>query len=160
MAKTKTEFATLAVADGTKLRAFAARPDGAGPRPGILVLQEAFGVNAHIRDVTERFAREGWVALAPELFHRSAAAGWEGSYTDFPAVMPHYQALTNEGLLADMKAAHDWLTGPGGASDVSAIGFCLGGRAAFLANSALKLKAAVSYYGGGIAPSLLNLAPK
>jgi carboxymethylenebutenolidase len=160
MAKTKSEVVSLAVADGTKMRAFSARPEGAGPRPGILVLQEAFGVNAHIRDVAERLAREGYVALAPELFHRSAPAGWEGSYTDFPAVMPHYQALTNAGLLADMRAGREWLTGPGGAAEVSAIGFCLGGRAAFLANSALALKAAVSFYGGGIAPSLPELAPK
>jgi carboxymethylenebutenolidase len=160
MAQIKTEKTTLSVSDGTKVQAYVARPQGAGAHPGILVLQEAFGVNAHIRDVTERLAREGYVAIAPELFHRSAAVGFEGRYDDFPAVMPHYQALTNEGLLADMQAAQAWLTGPGGAKDVSAIGFCMGGRAAFLANSGLKLKAAVSFYGGGIAPGLLDLAPK
>jgi carboxymethylenebutenolidase len=160
MTQIKTERITLTVSDGTKLQAYAALPSGAEPRPGVLVLQEAFGVNAHIRDVTERLAREGYAAIAPELFHRTTPAGWEGSYADFPAVMPHYQALTSAGLLADMKAAHTWLTGAGGAKDVCAIGFCLGGRASYLANSALKLKAAVSFYGGGIVPSLLDLAPK
>jgi len=160
MTNIKTERVNLTIADGTTMQAYVARPEGSGARPGLLVLQEAFGVNAHIRDVTERYAREGYVAIAPELFHRSAKAGFEGSYADFPAVMPHYQALTNEGLLADMAAAHAWLTGPGGAKDVSAIGYCMGGRAAYLANSGLKLKAAVSYYGGGIAPALLDLAPK
>jgi carboxymethylenebutenolidase len=160
MAEIKTERVVLTVADETKMEAYAARPQGGGARPGLLVLQEAFGVTAHIRDVTERFAREGYVAIAPELFHRSAKAGWEGSYGDFASVAPHYQALTSEGLIADMTAAHAWLTGPGEAKDAGAIGFCMGGRAAYLANSALKLKAAVSFYGGGIAPSLLDLAPK
>ncbi len=155
----QTGFVDLPV-DGAPMRSYWARPAAPGPRPGLLVLPEAFGVNAHIRDVTERFAREGYVALAPELFHRSAPAGWEGSYTDFAAVMPHYQALTDAGLRADMAAAHAWLRGPGGAPDVSAVGFCLGGRAAFLAAAELTLKAAVSFYGGGIAPSLLDRAPK
>ena len=138
----ETGFVDLSV-DGASMRSYWARPAEPGPRPGLLVLQEAFGVNAHIRDVTERFAREGYVALAPELFHRSAPAGWEGPYMNFAAVMPHYQALTEESLLADMAAAHAWLRGPGGAQDVSAVGFCLGGRAAFLADTDLTLKAAV-----------------
>lgn len=159
MSGIKTGFVDLPV-DGAPMRSYWARPVAPGPHPGLLVLQEAFGVNAHIRDVTERFAREGYVALAPELFHRSAPAGWEGPYTNFAAVMPHYQALTDVGLRADMAAAHAWLRGPGDAQDVSAVGFCMGGRAAFLAGTDLTLKAAVSFYGGGIAPSLLDRTPK
>ncbi len=155
------EKVTLEVADGTRMDAHLARPHGGGRRPGLLVLQEAFGVNAHIRDVAERFAREGFVALAPELFHRTAP-GFEGRYDDFAAVMPHYQAMTTEGLSADLAAAHAWLSERGGVApgDASAIGFCLGGRAAFLADSMLPLKAAVSFYGAGIAPALLDRAPK
>jgi len=161
MSRPKTESLTLAVADGTKMGAFLARPDAAGPRPGIIVIQEAFGVNAQIRGAAERFARAGYVALAPELFHRTAP-GFDGPYGDFEAARPHYSALTVEGQLADLTAAYDWLKRPdaGAAADVSAIGFCLGGRAAFLANSALKLKAAVSFYGAGIAPALLDRAPR
>ena len=53
--------------------------------PGLLVFQEAFGVNAHIRDVTDRFAKQGYVAIAPEMFHRTAP-GFEGDYSNFPAV--------------------------------------------------------------------------
>ncbi|NNN05306.1 MAG: dienelactone hydrolase family protein [Elusimicrobia bacterium] len=155
----ETGFVDLPV-DGAPMRAYWARPAAPGPRPGMIVLQEAFGVNAHIRDVTDRFAREGYLALAPELFHRSAPAGWEGPYTNFAAAMPHYQALTDAGLLADMTAAHTWLSRVGGCPDVCAIGFCMGGRAAFLADTALPLKAAVSFYGGGIAPSLIDHAPK
>ena len=56
-----------------------------------MVFQEAFGVNGHIRDVTERFAAQGYVAIAPELFHRTAPPGFEGSYSGLSgSVMPHY----------------------------------------------------------------------
>ena len=160
MGEITTEKITLEVADGTRMDAHLAKPQGGGRRPGLLVLQEAFGVNAHIRDVAERFAREGFVALAPELFHRTAP-GFEGRYDDFASVMPHYQAVTVEGLAADLAAAHAWLSDRGGVApgDASAIGFCLGGRVAFLAATALPLKAAISFYGAGI-PPLLDRAPK
>lgn len=160
MGEIASEKATVEVGDGTRMDAYCARPQGGGRRPGVLVLQEAFGVTAHIRDVADRLAREGFVALAPELFHRTAP-GFEGSYTDFAAVKPHYEAVTAETLSADLTAAHAWLLERGGvaAGDVAAIGFCMGGRAAFQADAVLPLKAAVSFYGAGIAP-LLERAPK
>ena len=68
----------LSVADGTRMAAYVARPKDGGPHPGLLVFQEAFGVNHHIRNVAERFAAEGYVAIAPELFHRTAPPGFEG----------------------------------------------------------------------------------
>ncbi|MDE2142971.1 MAG: dienelactone hydrolase family protein [Elusimicrobia bacterium] len=158
MTSEKTE---LEVADGTRMAAHVARPQGGGRRPGLLVIQEAFGVNAHIRDVADRFAREGFTAIAPELYHRTAP-GFEGAYGDFPSVAPHYQSVTNETLAADLAAAHAWLVERGGVAEgnVAAIGFCMGGRAAFLAASLLPLKAAVSFYGAGIAPALLDRAPR
>lgn len=150
----ETQHITLTVADGTAMPAYVARPTGNRPKLALLVFQEAFGVNAHIRDVTERFAREGYTAIAPALFHRTDA-NFEGSYTDFGGAMPHMQALTEEGLGADARAAFDWLMASDGgqAEAVGSIGYCLGGRVSFLANALLPLKAAVSYYGGGIAPS-------
>ena len=72
------------------------QPLGRNPR-GLLVFQEAFGVNAHIRDVTERFAKQGYVAIAAELFHRTAP-GFDGALLNFPACMPHLQALTPEDI--------------------------------------------------------------
>ena len=117
------------------------------------MFQEAFGVNAHIRDVTERFARAGYAAIAPALFHRTDPH-FEGDYTNFGPVMPHMQALTDAGQSADIQAAYGWLTGTdGGASAVASTGYCMGGRTSFLADILLPLKASVSYYGGGIAPS-------
>lgn len=159
MSTLRTEKLTLQVADGTSMDAYAAMPAEGGKLPGLLVFQEAFGVNAHIRDVAERFAQQGYVTIAPELFHRTAP-GFDGSYTDFPSVMPHLQALTPEGLIADARAAFDWLQkNPRVLPNATAsVGYCMGGRTSFLANSALPLKAAISYYGGGIAPGLLPRA--
>jgi len=147
----RTENVSLQVADGTTMNAFVATPADGGKLPGLLVFQEAFGVNPHIRDVTQRFAKQGYVAIAPELFHRSGP-GFEGAYTNFPACMPHMQALTPEGLTNDAKAAFDWLQkNPRILPNCTAsVGFCMGGRVSFLANSAVPLKAAISFYGGGI----------
>jgi carboxymethylenebutenolidase len=156
------ERVELAVADGTRMGAYVARPESTGPHRGLLVFQEAFGVNHHIRSVTERFAAEGYVAIAPELFHRTAPSGFEGSYTDFPAVMPNLQAVTNETAEADLRSAYEWLRSNVAvkASEISSVGFCMGGRVSFIANSAIRLHAAVSFYGGGIAPGLLGRVAK
>jgi len=156
----KDAMVTLHVSDRTQMNAYVARPSEGDVHPGLLVFQEAFGVNAHIRDVTRRFAAQGFVAIAPELFHRTAPAGFEGSYSDFAGVMPHMKALTAEGAIADSEAAFDWLKVQTDVShgDISSIGYCMGGRISFLANSALPLKRAVSYYGGNIAPALLDRA--
>ena len=156
------EKVELAVADGTKMAAYVARPEQRGPQPGLLVFQEAFGVNHHIRSVAERFAAEGYVAIAPELFHRTAAPGFEGSYTDFAAVMPHLQAVTPETAEADIRSAYEWLRSNAQvkADEISCVGFCMGGRVSFIANGVVGLRAAVSFYGGGIAPGLLGRASK
>ena len=149
-------YVQLSVNDGTTMRAWVARPKEDGAYPGLLVFQEAFGVNAHIRDIAGRFAREGFVAVAPELFHRTGA-GFEGRYDDFPSVVPHMKALNDASMGADLRAAHDWVRGSIGAElPIFAIGYCMGGRAAFLAALTLPLAGAISYYGGGIAPNTTN----
>jgi carboxymethylenebutenolidase len=166
MAEIITEKVTVKVADGSSMNAFVARPGDARKSPGVMVFQEAFGVTGHIKDVTGRFAREGYTAIAPELFHRTAP-GAEFSYTDFPAVMPHMQALTTENLAADIRAAFEWLrnnpqTDP---ARIGCVGFCLGGRTSYIAAATVPLQSAVSFYGGAIGPnerfpSLLHLAPQ
>ena len=149
-------YVELSVSDRSTMRAWVARPKEEGAYPGLLVFQEAFGVNAHIRDISGRFAREGFVAVAPELFHRTGA-GFDGRYDDFPSVVPHMKALNDASMGADLRAAHDWVRGSIGAElPISAIGYCMGGRAAFLAALTLPLAGAISYYGGGIAPSATN----
>jgi carboxymethylenebutenolidase len=159
MGSISTEMVTLSVADGTSMNAYVAVPEGTAKAPGMLVFQEIFGVNPNIRDIAERFAKLGYVAIAPELFHRTAP-GFVGQYSDLPSCMPHMQAMTPDGNIADARAAYDWLQKhPRVAPNATAsIGFCMGGRASFLANSALPLSAAISFYGTAIAPGFLPRA--
>jgi carboxymethylenebutenolidase len=146
-------YVDLAISDGSKIASYIALPAQQDNKlPAIILLQEAFGVNHHMRNVADHFAADGYVVIAPELFHRTAPKGWEGPYNDFQAVMPHYSAVTNEGLEADLKACYQWLTENDKVDDskIFSIGYCLGGKVSFLANAVLPLKAAVSYYGGGV----------
>lgn len=149
-------WVTVKVDDAPDMRMFVARPSTEGLHRAIIVMQEAFGVNAHIRDVTTRFAREGFVAVAPELYHRTGT-GVEGRYDAFAEMGQHFHALTADGIVADAKAAHQWVVSQPDvdAARVASIGYCLGGRASYLANSALPLAAGVSYYAGGM-PSVLD----
>lgn len=132
-----------------------ANPSGArATGSGILVLQEAFGVNDWLTSVAERLAGLGIVAVAPELYHRSG----HGSVLSYDATseerLPFRKAVTAEGLGLDMRAAYDWLVRRAGggvdAQRVGAVGFCMGGRTAFLANAHVPLAAAISFYGGNI----------
>jgi carboxymethylenebutenolidase len=157
MAEIRTGGVTLQVEDGTTMSAYVAQPQDGRPRAGILVFQEAFGVNAHIRDIADRFAREGYHALAPELFHRTAP-GFEGAYNNFEAAMPHVRALKEQDLEADARCAYTWLRTDLATPEtpIACIGFCMGGRVSFLTNSVLPVKAAISFYGGGIAPNPMS----
>ncbi len=150
------QYVDLAVADGTSMRAWVCAPRASKPKAGLMVFQEAFGVNAHIRDVTERFARLGYAAAAPELYHRTAA-GLEGSYDDFAAMGPAFNAINTAGLEHDVRATFDFLRQQ--SSEVACVGYCMGGRVSFIANTAVPLKAAVSYYGGGI-PDIVDRASR
>jgi carboxymethylenebutenolidase len=143
------------VSDGTEMILHVAKPASSNATgSGILVLQEAFGVNDWLISVVERFAGLGFVAVAPELYHRSG----HGSVLSYDASseerLPFRKAVTAEGLGLDVRAAYDWLvSGTGGGVDakrVGAVGFCMGGRTAFLANAHVPLAAAISFYGGNI----------
>lgn len=150
--KISTEWINLQVGDGTTMRGYVSKPIDTRPHATLLVFQEAFGLNPHIRDITERFSRLGYLALAPELFHRTGP-GFEGSYTDFPGTMPHFGALKDNQLALDIQASYDWLQKAlGKPMPTSAIGYCVGGRITTLAAMTVPLACGVSYYGGGIAP--------
>lgn len=127
---------------------YEARPDDGG-RGAVIVVQEAFGVNEHIQDVTRRFADAGYHAVAPFFFHRSG--GGTAPYDDFTKVMPLYEGLTDESILDDVDAARTALHERGfddGA--IGIVGFCFGGRVTFLVALRRALGAAVGFYGGGI----------
>lgn len=155
MSNITSKHVEIKVEDGTTMLAWLAQPAGQAPKRGILVFPEIFGVNEHIRDVTNRFAGLGFNAISPELFHRTAPPKWECSYTDFPTAMPHMQAVKEGSLESDVTATYGWLKSNTGVGDnIACVGYCMGGRTSFLANSAVPLKAAISYYGGNM-PSLL-----
>jgi len=154
MASILHEWVTIPVADGTSMDLFLARPADQGDHhAAVIVLQEIWGVNGHIRDVCDRFARLGYTAAAPDVFHRTAPR-FEVPYTDL-AGREQAAQLTAEGVQADLAAAHAHLVGLLEASTndpkVAACGFCMGGRLAFFANATLPLACAASFYGGGIA---------
>ena len=114
-------YITVKVSDGTEMRVYVSRPSSLGKHPGIVVYHEAFGVNPHIRDVADRFAREGYVAIAPELFHRTGVAV-EGDYNDFAGMQKHFTAIKEELVEADVRASYDWLIGD---SSVDVNRYCL-----------------------------------
>jgi carboxymethylenebutenolidase len=160
MSNITSQHVEIKVEDGTTMLAWLAQPAGEKPKRAIMVFPEIFGVNAHIRDVTNRFAAAGFSALSPELFHRTAPPKWECAYTDFPTARTHLQAVQEAGLESDVKATYNWLKTNTQANDnIACVGYCMGGRTAFLANSAVPLKAAISYYGGNM-PSLLHRTNK
>jgi carboxymethylenebutenolidase len=143
---------TISTPDGPML-AFVAAPDAAAPglAPAVVVVQEAFGVNLHIEDVCRRFARAGYVALAPEIFHRDGA-GLAIPYSEGPRAMEHLGRLTNEGIATDLRAALAALRADPriDPSRVGLVGFCVGGFAAFLGACRLDPAATVAFYAGGL----------
>jgi carboxymethylenebutenolidase len=116
----------------------------------IIVIQEAFGVNEHIQDVTRRFAAAGYHAVAPALFHR--AGGGTAGYDDFAKVMPLFEGVNDDGILSDVDATIAHLEAAGfERGKIGIVGFCFGGRVTFLVAARRTLGAAVGFYGGGIA---------
>jgi len=138
---------------GATMGGYLARPEGAGAHPGVLVFMEIFGINAHIRDVTERVAREGYVALAPDFFHRTGP-GLDVGYDDAGRTegFKHLGALQADQMIADARAALAFLRGrPDVSGKVGCMGFCIGGHMTYLTACETDVAAAASFYGGGIA---------
>jgi carboxymethylenebutenolidase len=139
---------TVATADGP-MELYEALSDGK-PLGAVIVIQEAFGVNDHIKDVTRRFAAQGYHAVAPTLFHR--AGGGTAPYTDFTKVPPLFKGVTDDAIMMDVDATLEYLRGRGFRDDqIAIVGFCLGGRVSFLVSTRRKLGAGVCFYGGAIA---------
>jgi len=150
------EFNTLMARDGHEFRAWLAAPAGK-PKGAIVVIQEIFGVNSHIRAVTDSFAAEGYVAVAPCLFDR-VRMGIELGYTDneMQEGRGYVMQLKPDQTLKDLSAAIAIVKHAG---RVGAVGYCWGGKMAYLAACELPVACAVSYYGGGIT-QLLDKKPK
>src|SRR5262245_50678417 len=132
------------------MRVFEAAPDG-DARGAVMVVQEAFGVNPHIEDVTRRAAAAGYYAVAPDFFHRSGP-GSVCEYGKFEKVMEFFQALgDDDAILGDIDGALGHLRASGFSDEqIGVVGFCFGGRVSFLTALRHALGASVGFYGGGI----------
>ncbi len=147
----------LTTDDGVTIDAYRAEPAGT-PKGAIVVLQEIFGVNAHIRRVADGFAAEGYLAIAPALFDR-ATPGVELGYNpeDIKTGSGYVGRIEPSKTLLDVKAA---VTAAAAGGQVGVVGFCWGGTLAFAAACDLDgVAASVGYYGGGIA-KMLERKPK
>ena len=133
---------------------YVAAPEGAGPFPAVIVIEEIFGVNSHIRDVTDRVAREGYVAIAPHIHHR-AAPDLELAYDEagMKRGMELIPKLTADGVSADLDGTIAFLRARKDVrgDKLGIMGFCIGGHVAFLAAATKDIAAAAAFYGGGIA---------
>lgn len=145
--------ATGEMIDVGGMPAYVARPGGSGPWPAVLVIQEAFGLNDHIKDVARRVAAEGYVALAPDLFYRGGK-GRTAGYDNLPKALELMGALRDDEIVADVGSAIAYLEKQADVKKarVGITGFCMGGRVSYLAACALpdEITAAAPYYGGGI----------
>ncbi len=142
------------VQDNFQISAYLAQPQAPGAYPGIVVLQEIFGVNVHIREVTERIAQQGYIAIAPALFQRQApdfATGYTSEDIEIGREYAWNQTQSSE-LLSDIQSAIDYLkTLPQVKPDsFGCIGFCFGGHVAYLAATLPDIKATAAFYGAGI----------
>ena len=140
----------LTAADGHRFAAYRADPPGK-PRGALVVIQEIFGVNHHMRGVTDGFAAQGYLTICPALFDRSKR-GIELGYdeTSIAAGREVRGAVGDDGPLADIQATINEAAKSGG--KVGVVGYCWGGYLAYLSATRLTgVAAAVGYYGGGIA---------
>jgi carboxymethylenebutenolidase len=148
---------TLTASDGFKLGAYRAEPQGK-PKGGLVVIQEIFGVNHHIRSVCDRFAAQGYVSVAPQVFDRMQP-NFESGYS--PDEIAHARTFVPKidwaAMMRDTAAAIDNVRSAG---KVGIVGYCMGGSVAFLAAGKLDgLSAAIGYYGGAIAKNA-DVKPK
>lgn len=148
------EQVTISTADGQLGGYCADGSANAANSMGLVVIQEIFGVNSHIRDVCDRLAGEGFMAVAPDMFHRQQV-GVELGYdeADIGIGFGLKQGLDPAGAMTDLAGAVEFLR-QRGCQKIGVVGFCMGGLYTYLAAAQLPVDAAVAYYGGGIGDQL------
>jgi carboxymethylenebutenolidase len=124
-------------------------PTGTGKFPAVIVLMEAFGLNKWCKSICDRLAQSGFAAIAPDFYRGTTYA-----YTDVTGAVAKLKSLNDPAVMSDVGKSIDFLTGRSeiNANGIGVMGFCMGGRYAFLTNASYpaKIKAAISFYGGGI----------
>jgi len=141
--------------DGSQMDSYLARPpEGSGPHPAVIVLQEVFGVNAEMRRVTDLLAGAGYAGLAINYYHRTHP-NLNVAYDDsgMRAGVQAAKTVTRATLYADLGAAIEWLKAQEFVRDgkIATWGFCMGGSVAFLSATLPDVRGAICFYGGGIA---------
>ena len=141
-----TEMVECPVTDGSAVPGYLARPEGEGPFPAIVVIQEWWGLEPHIKDIAERFAREGYVAIAPDLYH--------GAVTDEPDEARKLAMETDMDLATrEVGGAVAYLRGRSYTNGaVATIGYCMGGGLSLSASCRYPVDATIVYYGGNPNP--------
>ncbi|MGA2124335.1 MAG: dienelactone hydrolase family protein [Acidimicrobiales bacterium] len=124
----------------------------------LIVIQEGFGVNEHIRSVADRFTDDDYFVIAPHLYHRSGSP--EIPYDDVESAVAEMATLTQDGLTNDLNATTNFLAGLGfNPASIGVVGFCMGGSVALYSATLGTIGAAVSFYGGGISVGRMGLPP-
>lgn len=137
---------TIQIAKG--LPGYYVTPTGTGKFPAVIVLMEAFGLNNWCKSICNRLAQSGFAAIAPDFYR-----GTTYEYTDVAGAIGKLKSLNDDAIMSDVGKSLDFLAGKSeiNANGIGVIGFCMGGRYAFLTNAVYpSIKAAVSFYGGGI----------
>ncbi len=157
------QWVTIPIAENSPMEAYLAKPEGEGPWPAVIVLMEIFGINSHIREVTERIAAEGYVAIAPNYYHRTTQnmnLGYNEQDVEFGR--QHKDQTTREGILVDIRATIQFLQDQflpdqpdvplvSPQEKIGCIGFCFGGHVAYIAAGMNDIAATASFYPGGVA---------
>ncbi len=155
----KTEWVDVTSKNGT-FKSYLAVPEGGGPAPGVVVIQEVFGVNAHIREVTERVAQAGYTALAPDLFW-PVEPGFETGYTedDLTKARAARAQIDTDKAVEDVGATMEVLKGRAECSGkIAVVGFCWGGLITYLTHARFNPTCSSAYYGGGIVNNIDEVA--
>lgn len=155
MSPIQTSWIDVSAADGQRFGAYLARPPktpGGAPAPAIVVLQEIWGVNAHIRAVAEQYASDGYIVIAPDVFWRmQPRVDLDYHEADTKKAYAFMQRLDADLADQDIAATVAQLRSLQGANGrVAAVGYCMGGRLAYRAAAKAGIDCAVCYYGGGI----------
>jgi carboxymethylenebutenolidase len=147
----KKQFNPLKMTDGSVIDVWVSWPDEKERYPAILLLDEGFGVNTHIRSVAERLSREGYVVFVPDLYHRLGRQ-LQLSYGDTASVLACVESIRIEELAADLKITLSAMESLPyvDRKKIGTLGFCHGGGYSMVANSIFPLSAGVSFYGIGV----------
>ena len=144
---------SIPAGDGGSFSAYVAKPARGGPAPGLVVIQEIFGVNQVMRDLCDGFAAQGWLAVCPDLFWRQQPGIQitDKTQEEWNRASALMNGMDQDKAVEDLKATLAWLRGnPGCTGKAGSVGYCLGGRLAFMMAARSDSDANVSYYGVGL----------